>query len=104
MATRMDDGMIDIARDFSRSPAGRFISDGPNSGERFRRDFLVPGMSKHERLVINLDGTRGIGSSFLEEAFGGLMRLGYQASDLMRKFVFQTKDPSLESEIRSYWN
>lgn len=95
--------MINIATDFSKSPAGRFISDGPNSGERFRRDFLIPGLNKHERLMINLDGTRGIGSSFLEEAFGGLIRLGFKASDLMQKIGFQTKDPSLESEIRSYW-
>lgn len=95
--------MISIATDFSRSPAGRFISDGPASGERFRRDFLIPGLQRHDRLVVDLDGTRGIGSSFLEEAFGGLVRLGFSASELMRKFVFKTKDPSLESEIRSYW-
>ena len=99
----MDEGMISIATDFSRSPAGRFISDGPNSGERFRRDFLVPGLQRHERLLIDLDGTRGIGSSFLEEAFGGLVRLGFSASDLMRKLAFKSRDPSLETEIRSYW-
>jgi hypothetical protein len=99
----MERKMISIAKDFSRSPAGRFISDGPNSGERFRRDFLIPGLEKDQYLTIELDGTRGMGSSFLEEAFGGLIRLGYDAKFLEDHIRLVTVDPSLDTEIKGYW-
>lgn len=100
----MGDKVINIARDFSRAPAGRFISDGPNSGERFRKQFLVPALQADTDLVLELDGTRGYGSSFLEEAFGGLVRMGYAAADLLRRIKLRTTDPSLVSEIQSYWS
>lgn len=99
----MDETVINIARDFSRAPAGRFISDGPNSGERFREQFLVPALSGGTAVVLEMDGTRGYGSSFLEEAFGGLVRRGFAAAELAKRLVFKTKDASLVSEIRGYW-
>ena len=98
----MADKMISIARDFSRSPAGRHISDGPYSGERFREEFLVPALMHDSNIVLELDGTRGMGSSFLEEAFGGLVRRGFDPSLLRRRLRFQTQDPSLVSEITGY--
>lgn len=100
----MDQTVINIARDFSRAPAGRFISDGPNSGERFRRDFLVPALASGNAVVIELDGARGYGSSFLEEAFGGLIRLGYAAADMLKRIQLRSSDPSLVVEIRGYLN
>lgn len=64
--------------DFARSPGGRYASDGPYSGELFRDQVLVPELAKaieaKDVLVVELDGTSGYGSSFLEEAFGGLVR------------------------------
>ena len=72
------DMKIDIAKDFSEYPAGRTLVDGPDSGERFRTDFLVPALNKAslsgETVVLQIDGVRTFGSSFLEEAFGGLIR------------------------------
>ena len=70
---------ISVARDFSRFPAGRFPEDGPYNGTKFRDEHLVPALSALEpgaRLVVNFDGVSGFGSSFLEEAFGGLVRAG----------------------------
>lgn len=65
---------IDISKNFSDVPAGRYKTDGPNSGERFRNDLLVPALQTRERVEVILDGAEGYGSSFLEEAFGGLVR------------------------------
>jgi hypothetical protein len=64
--------------DYAPSPGGRFVSDGEYSGEWFRDDILAPALreaaANSEILTIVLDGTSGYGSSFLEEAFGGLIR------------------------------
>jgi hypothetical protein len=65
---------LSIAKDFSAFPAGRERKDGPYSGERFREEILMPRLESSESLEIDLDGTMGYGSSFLEEAFGGLVR------------------------------
>lgn len=65
-------------RDFSRSPGGRFAAQGPASGEEYRRKILIPALDVAIRggdtLTVELDGTSGYGSSFLEEAFGGIVR------------------------------
>ncbi len=66
--------VVNIAQDFSRTPGGRYRTDGPASGEEFREEFLVPAMGRDAVLVVELDGARGYPSSFLEEAFGGLVR------------------------------
>ena len=65
---------IDISKDFSDVPAGRYIKDGPYSGEKFRTEHLLPPLQKGEKVEVLLDGVEGYGSSFLEEAFGGLVR------------------------------
>lgn len=64
---------IDIAKDFSDIPGGRFPRDGEFNGETFRDKWLAPALKNGEVIVI-LDHTEGFGSSFLEEAFGGLVR------------------------------
>ncbi len=65
---------IVIAKEFTETPAGRYVTDGSYSGERFRDDILLPALLNNDLVTINLDGTLGYGSSFLEEAFGGLIR------------------------------
>ncbi|UKV15643.1 STAS-like domain-containing protein [Thalassospiraceae bacterium SW-3-3] len=75
--------MIHIADDFSPYPSGREKSDGPNSGERFRDDFLVPALQENDVVEIVLDGVKGYPSSFTEEAFGGLIRLGFNKEELL---------------------
>jgi hypothetical protein len=66
---------LSVARAFSEFPAGRHPDDGPYSGERFREEFLVPNLKSDDSILeVDLDGTMGYGSSFLEEAFGGLVR------------------------------
>jgi len=95
---------INVARDFSRWPAGRYRVDGPFSGEVFRDDVLVPALAGAEIVEVQLDGARGYGSSFLEEAFGGLMRLGRFSRDqlISRIRLVSNEDPTLTQEIFSY--
>lgn len=82
----MADKIINIATDFSKTPGGRYVTDGPSSGEDFRERFLIPALAEGGVVVVELDGTRGYPSSFLEEAFGGLVRkLNMSQTDFARK-------------------
>lgn len=95
---------INLGKEFARYPAGRYRADGPYNGQKFREDFLIPALKGADyEIEINLDNARGLKSSFLEEAFGGLVRDGYEANELLERFKFVTNiDPSLEDEIRKY--
>lgn len=93
--------MIKVAEQFSRFPAGRFITDGPYSGELFRRKFLEPALKASGDVIVDLDGARGYGSSFLEEAFGGLVRGGVP-KELVRKIQIKATNTSLKAEIYDY--
>lgn len=70
---------ISIAKDFSRIPGARFPQEGDYSGQEFRNKVLLPklkeAISTHKKLRVILDGTAGLGTSFLEESFGGLIRI-----------------------------
>lgn len=94
--------MISIARDFSPSPAGRYRSDGPYPGQAFRDDMLIPALREFSVVTVDLDGTSGFGSSFLEEAFGGLVRNGFTEVELKKKLKFKSSRPSYETRIWKY--
>jgi hypothetical protein len=95
--------MISVAKDFSRFPAGRFLSDGPYSGEKFREEFLVEPIKKGEEVVVDLDGVAGYGSSFLEEAFGGVVRkLKLARAKVDRIIKINSDDESLVAEVTGY--
>jgi hypothetical protein len=70
---------IKIATDFSRIPTARTPEEGEFGGIEFRQKILLPklkeAISNKEKLEIDLDGTAGLGTSFLEESFGGLIRI-----------------------------
>lgn len=94
---------LNVAREFSRFPAGRFRSDGPWSGQKFREDVLVPALKEHVPVDIELDGTAGYGSSFLEEAFGGAVReLRLSRAEADRLIQLRSDDSSLLEEIKLY--
>jgi STAS-like domain of unknown function (DUF4325) len=59
----------------------------------FRDDFLVPALGTYDQVRVVLDGTAGYPSSFLEEAFGGLVRSGYSGTVLAKKLEIQAIDP-----------
>lgn len=85
---------IDIGQDFSDVPSGRFPEDGEFNGQRFRREILVPALRGGDRVLVNIDHTEGYGSSFLEEAFGGLIRWeGFSKKDLDSRLIIISEQP-----------
>lgn len=99
----MSTTVISIAKQFSPTPAGRYRSDGPFPGERFRDEVLVPELEKPDNVVtVDLDGTAGFGSSFLEEAFGGLVRKGFSPALLRQRLQIKSGRPSYLTRVWSY--
>jgi hypothetical protein len=101
---------INIGKDFSSHPIGRYRSDGDGSGEVFREDYLLPvlsGLVKDEKIEIILDdGVDGYGSSFLVEAFAGVVKVGAMKSEeLLNKLIFKYDDQDFnfyEEKIKEY--
>ena len=94
---------IDVGRDFSRVPVGRYVEDGSFTGEHFRLQLLEPAFKAGESVRVILDTTAGYGSSFLEEAFGGLVRsLKLAPAEVISRLTLDTDDPSLKEEILEY--
>lgn len=82
--------LLNIGKEFSSVPSGRFRSDGKTSGETFREDLLLirlRELAPGEKLRIILDDdVEGYGSSFLVEGFAGIVKYGYmQGVDLLSK-------------------
>ena len=92
---------LNIGKDFSPDPSGRFKTDGDSSGEKFREDFFkqkVTDLNYKETLTIILDdGVEGYGSSFLVEGFAGMVKYGYITKDkLLEKIKFAYTDNDFE--------
>lgn len=95
---------IKITEDFSPFPIGRDDNDGPYNGKNFREQVLVPALNNYNEVIIDLDGPKGYGSSFLEEAFGGLVRVeGFKKQDLKKKMKLIYKDTINELYEKEAW-
>lgn len=94
---------ISIAKDFTPYPGGRYRKHGKGSGQEFRERFLVPLLKAGGEARIELDGASGYPPSFLEEAFGGLVREGYSASAI-RQHIQLTAGPAYEPYVRLIWD
>ncbi len=92
--------IISVARDFSPHPGPRFKRQGPYSGELFRK-LLVEALGRHQQITVDLDGTSGFGSSFLDEAFGGLVsEEGFSRDELQRRlFIKSDEDETYRAEV-----
>ncbi len=103
----MDDKLtLSIAQDFTVTPGPRYKDEGDFSGEQFREDKLEPlyikAKKENRRIQINLDGTLGYGTSFLEEVFGGLARK-HTSADVKAILEFiSTEEPYLVEDINGY--
>jgi hypothetical protein len=101
----MSDKTLRVAEDFTPFPFGRYRSEGEYSGEAFRDDILWPLLSKGQSVEVNLDDVEGgLGSSFLEEVFGGIIRkYGYTPARLKAQVTISSdEDPELVERTWEY--
>jgi len=90
--------ILNIGKEFSNLPSGRFYSDKTgSSGEQFREELLrvkLSALRQNEKLLVILDdNVEGYGSSFLVEAFAGIVKYGYMTSEeLLSKIDLKAND------------
>jgi hypothetical protein len=76
----MENAIMIRMADFSVYPSGRDEHDGDFNGKEFRETVLRPAIElsrkRNQRIQVSLANVLSFGSSFLEEAFGGLVREG----------------------------
>jgi hypothetical protein len=98
--------LLSVARDFSETPGPRYKHEGDFSGELFMETLLQPRYERaraaRAKLVVDLDGTEGYATSFLEQAFGGLARVFAQSEVLTTLEFISNDEPYLVDEIRRY--
>ncbi len=98
--------LITVAVDFSDVPDGRTPADSDFSGERFREELLIPkykeAREKGEMLDIDFDGCYGCPPSFLEEAFGGAVRVHGMEDILDSITVIANEDYTIPVRIEKY--
>ena len=96
---------INIATDYTKTPGGRFISEGEYSGQDFREKVLKPkflqALENNDQLTVILEGGYGYATSFLEEAFGGLAR-EMRNSKIKDIIIISEEEPQLISKIQQY--
>lgn len=96
---------IVVAKDFSKTPFGRFTTDSPNSAEKFRKEHLVKAFeSQDKEIIVDFTGiSLGVGSSFLEEAFGGLIRKeGIPKHDVQERLIIKSELPFYREQIAKF--
>jgi len=101
----MKEKTIDVAKEFSHFPYGRYYpDDGDYCGQKFREDFLKPALHSFDKVIVDLSGTNNYGSSFLDESFGGLIRIeGYELKDLEKCLEIKHELlPSLLLQVKAY--
>jgi hypothetical protein len=104
----MKDIFIKIKTDYSKTPGPRYVDEGEYSGELFRHDILYPkfleALKENVKIIIDLDGTAGYGTSFLEESFGGLIRVEkMKYKDIIDNMkIISNDEPYYKEDIYSY--
>ena len=98
---------INIAKDYTKTPGGRYIIEGEFSGEHFRTTILKPtferAIAEGNTIVVILDGGYGYPPSFLEEAFGGLVR-ETKDSRVAQIEIVSDEEPGQIDKIKGYIN
>jgi len=82
-------------KDFAGEPGGA------ESGAEFCQDWLLPVFKTGEKVEVDLDGVLGYPSSFLDEAFGGLVRRGVPIDRVYRQLKLKTVYDGLLGQIEA---
>jgi hypothetical protein len=97
---------LKISSDFSETPGARYYTDGQDSGQEFYdkilRHALKEAIDENTILTIDLDGTEGYATSFLDEAFMRLAKEFGKEVTLAHIKIISLEEPDWESEIISY--
>lgn len=82
--------VINLVKDFHKTPYGRYEEiDGDGAGDRFRKLILAPALRQHDKVHVDLDGYNRYGRSFLDEAFGGLVRVeNFTPEQVLEKLTY----------------
>ena len=100
--------LLKVSTVFSDIPGPRYIREGLYSGQDFRERILLPRLQEcidnGDILQIDLDGTQGYGTSFLEEAFGGLIRVNNLSFSVVSEHIeiVSEEEPYLIDDIMEY--
>lgn len=108
----MAEYVINIAKDFYPRPSGRYLKHGNYTGEAFREKVLAPILeeafkfSDKPHLLIDFTGVTMSGSSFLDEAFGGLVRKYGYDKDVLHSVleIHSPRRPGIPAKIKEYIN
>jgi STAS-like domain of unknown function (DUF4325) len=97
---------ISVASDFSPFPVGRIPEDGEYNGQAFRERLLTPALrdaiAKDGRVIVWLDGIKSCGSSFLESAFGGLIREnGFEKKQVKKYLEIKSNNKAHDRYLRA---
>ncbi len=97
-----------IAKQYTEIPGPRFKTEGVFSGEDFRETVLMNLVKKakneNDKIELDLDGGYGYPTSFLEEAFGGLIR-ALKDKSVRDLFIFKSdEEPAIIEEINQYFS
>src|ERR1700693_1662629 len=99
---------LKVNKDFSETPGARYYTDGNFSGEDFYENYLKhafkEALDDNSKLTIDLDGTEGYATSFLDEAFIRLAKAFGKKSVSDHIYIISTEEPDWIDEIKSYIN
>ncbi|MBE0456195.1 MAG: STAS-like domain-containing protein [Pseudoalteromonas prydzensis] len=95
--------VIDVAKEFSKTPFGRYKTDSQYSAEEFREKLLLPKLNNGDSITIDFSRiSLGVGSSFLEEAFGGLVRRGVNPAYLKNHIKVIDRMGLYDEQVRTF--
>lgn len=98
--------VIKISSDFSETPGARYRTEGEYPGEEFRDQILLPhykeAIEKGEKIIVDLDGCYGYATSFLEETFGGMVRVLKKKGIMKNIELVSNEDETLKKLINDY--
>jgi STAS-like domain of unknown function (DUF4325) len=97
----MESNILIQLAEFSVYPSGRDDGDGDFNGAKFRETVLRPAIEQAklsgQNVQVSLANVLSFGSSFLEEAFGGLVRKGIADKAFLRQhLIIDSGKPTYE--------